>query len=90
MTPPSAEFWASLDKIRTKHDVVIIIDDIFMGGGKIRNLYRLGKYEYTPDISTMGKAIQGIFAPKYGIYLMIELENALPKALLGTRVYILF
>jgi adenosylmethionine-8-amino-7-oxononanoate aminotransferase len=53
MTPPSAEFWASLDEVRTKHDVIIIIDDIFMGGGKSGTYIGWENMNIRPDISTM-------------------------------------
>ena len=63
--PP--EFWKKLDDIRKEHDVLIIVDDVFMGGGKTGNWFgwqhlKMSDTEsFKPDIFTMGKAITGGF-----------------------------
>ena len=79
MTPPSAEFWASLDEIRKKHDVIIIIDDIFMGGGKSGTYLGWENMNIRPDISTMGKAITGGFFPLSMVLFNDKIRDALPK-----------
>ena len=79
MTPPSAEFWASLDEVRTKHDVIIIIDDIFMGGGKAGTYIGWENMNIRPDISTMGKAITGGNFPLSMVLFNDKIKNALPK-----------
>ena len=43
--------------------VIIIIDDIFTGGGKTGNFVGWKKLPVTPDIFTMGKAITGGYFP---------------------------
>jgi adenosylmethionine-8-amino-7-oxononanoate aminotransferase len=79
MVPPSAEFWARLDRIRTEHDVLIIIDDIFMGGGKTGDYIGWSKMNIKPDISTMGKAITAGFFPLSMVLYNKKIEEALPK-----------
>lgn len=78
MIPPSAEFWARLDRIRTEHDVLIIIDDIFMGGGKTGDYIGWSKMNIKPDISTMGKAITAGFFPLSMVLYNKKIEDALP------------
>jgi adenosylmethionine-8-amino-7-oxononanoate aminotransferase len=79
MVPPSAEFWARLDRIRTEYDVLIIIDDIFMGGGKTGDYIGWSKMNIKPDISTMGKAITAGFFPLSMVLYNKKIEEALPK-----------
>jgi adenosylmethionine-8-amino-7-oxononanoate aminotransferase len=79
MIPPTAEFWARLDRIRTEYDVLIIIDDIFMGGGKTGDYIGWKNFNINPDISTMGKAITAGFFPLSMVLYNDKIKNTLPK-----------
>jgi adenosylmethionine-8-amino-7-oxononanoate aminotransferase len=79
MVPPSAEFWARLDRIRLEYDVLIIIDDIFMGGGKTGDYIGWEKMNIRPDISTMGKAITAGFFPLSMVLYNNKIKETLPK-----------
>jgi adenosylmethionine-8-amino-7-oxononanoate aminotransferase len=79
MIPPSPEFWERLDRIRKEHDVLIIIDDVFMGGGKTGDYVGWKKFNIEPDISTMGKAITAGFFPLSMLLYNKKIEEALPK-----------
>jgi adenosylmethionine-8-amino-7-oxononanoate aminotransferase len=79
MTPPSAEFWARLDRIRNEYDVLIIVDDIFMGGGKTGTYAGWQNFSFRPDISTMGKAITAGFFPLSMVLYNDKIKNTLPK-----------
>ena len=78
MVPESPEFWAKLDRIRQEHDVLIIIDDIFMGAGKTGDYVGWKKFNIEPDISTMGKAITAGFFPLSMVLYNKKIEDALP------------
>ncbi len=79
MVPPSPEFWSRLDRIRQQYDVLIIIDDIFMGGGKTGNYVGWKNFNIEPDISTMGKAITAGFFPLSMLLYNKRIEDSLPK-----------
>lgn len=79
MSPLSPEFWARLDRIRTQHDVLIIIDDIWMGGGKTGDYVGWKKLAITPDISTMGKGITAGFFPLSMVLYNEKIKQVLPK-----------
>lgn len=61
--PFTNEFWDKLNRIRDAHNVLIIIDDIFMGGGKTGHFIGWKHLPIVPDIFTMGKAITGGYFP---------------------------
>lgn len=63
MEPNSKEFWEKLTYIQQTYDVIIILDDIFMGGGKTGNYVGWLHLPIKPDIFTMGKAITAGFFP---------------------------
>ena len=77
--PPTSEFWAKLDRIRSKYDVLIIMDDVFMGGGKSGDYVGWKQFSFEPDISTMGKAITAGFFPLSMVLYNKKIENILPK-----------
>lgn len=79
MGEPSPEFWARLDRIRNEYDVLIIIDDIFMGAGKSGDYVGWKKFNIRPDISTMGKAITAGFFPLSMVLYNKKIEDVLPK-----------
>ena len=78
MVPPSAEFWERLNRIRNEYDVLIIIDDIFMGGGKTGTYIGWENMNIRPDISTMGKAITAGSFPLSMVLYNKKIEEALP------------
>jgi adenosylmethionine-8-amino-7-oxononanoate aminotransferase len=59
---PGADFWKGLREECTRKDIVLIVDDIAMCGGKTGSFFGwTGIVE--PDIFTMGKALTGGYFP---------------------------
>lgn len=78
MSPNSNEFWHKLKTIQEQHDVLLIVDDIFMGGGKTGNYVGWKHLPVTPDIFTMGKAITGGFFPLAITFYSDNVKQSLP------------
>lgn len=63
LKPYPCDFWDRLEYIRDTFDVLIVIDDIFVGGGKsgdffgINSLYKSDGTIFQCDLFTMGKGI---------------------------------
>lgn len=79
MSPNPDEFWQKLKTIQEQHDVLIIVDDIFMGGGKTGNYVGWKHLPVTPDIFTMGKAITGGFFPLAFTLYSESVKKTLPE-----------
>lgn len=79
MIPNDIEFWEKLSEIQTRYDVLIIIDDIFTGGGKTGNYFGWTNLPIKPDITTMGKAITGGYFPLSITLYNEKIHNVLPK-----------
>lgn len=79
LTPMTLEFWERLNRIRSEYDVLIIIDDIWMGGGKTGDYVGWKKLAITPDISTMGKGITAGFFPLSMVLYNEKINEALPE-----------
>ena len=63
ISPYGFDVWNKVNEIQSKHDVLVIIDDIFMGGGKTGSFFGWDKLPINPDLFVMGKAITGGFFP---------------------------
>lgn len=63
LKPNTEEFWNKITQIQKKHDVIVIVDDIFIGGGKTGTFVGWKNLPISPDIFTMGKAITAGFFP---------------------------
>lgn len=59
---PGVDFWNGLREICTNKDIVLIVDDIAMCGGKTGSFFGWQK-TICPDIFTMGKALTGGYFP---------------------------
>tara|TARA_E500000081_G_C6139670_1_gene359410 strand:- start:3704 stop:4804 length:1101 start_codon:yes stop_codon:yes gene_type:complete len=79
MSPNTDEFWNKLKTIQQEHDVLIIVDDIFMGGGKTGNYLGWKHLPVTPDIFTMGKAITAGFFPLAITFYSDNVKQSLPE-----------
>jgi len=87
MVPFSKEFWEKLQYIQKEYDVLIIIDDIFFGGGKTGNYVGWKHLPITPDIFTMGKAITGGYFPLSITLYNQKVDEALPKDFIWDHGY---
>lgn len=60
VTPYSDNFWSNLKSLCKQNNILLIIDDIAMCGGK---LGQLTGFNVKPDIFTMGKSLSGGYFP---------------------------
>lgn len=79
MTPNSEGLWNKISHIQKEHDVIVIVDDIFMGGGKTGNYIGWKHLPIKPDISTMGKAITAGTFPLSIVLYNDRIHQSLPE-----------
>jgi acetylornithine/N-succinyldiaminopimelate aminotransferase len=78
LTPNSDIFWEKIKHIQQKFDVILIVDDIFIGGGKTGNFIGWKHLPIQPDIFTMGKSITGGYFPLSITMYNEKIHNILP------------
>ena len=76
---PPESFWNQLEIIRKTFDVDIIIDDIFMGGGKTGSWCGWKSLPIKPDIFTQGKGITGGYFPLSATLYSQRIADLLPN-----------
>jgi adenosylmethionine-8-amino-7-oxononanoate aminotransferase len=78
LTPNSDIFWEKIKYVQEKFDVILIVDDIFIGGGKTGNYIGWKHLPIQPDIFTMGKSITGGYFPLSITMYNEKIHNILP------------
>lgn len=78
LKPNSDIFWEKIKYIQQKFDVLLIVDDIFIGGGKTGNFIGWKHLSIQPDIFTMGKSITGGYFPLSITMYNEKIHNVLP------------
>jgi len=77
LKPSSAEFWGKIKEIQ-QQGVLVIVDDIFIGGGKTGTVFGWQTLPITPDITTQGKAITAGYFPLSITMYNNKIAEALP------------
>jgi adenosylmethionine-8-amino-7-oxononanoate aminotransferase len=78
LQPHSSEFWHKIQQIQ-QQGVVVIVDDIFIGGGKTGTVFGWQNIPITPDITTQGKAITAGYFPLSITMYSQRIDSVLPK-----------
>jgi adenosylmethionine-8-amino-7-oxononanoate aminotransferase len=75
---PGQEFWQGLRKLCTDKDIVLIVDDIAMCGGKTGTFFGWTDV-VTPDIFTMGKALTSGYFPLSATMVSEKIYNVVKE-----------
>ena len=78
LRPNTEEFWNKIKQIQ-QLGVIVIIDDIFIGGGKTGSFAGWKQTPIQPDIFTMGKAITAGFFPLSITMYNEKIDDVLPE-----------
>ena len=60
---PPRTYFAKIQKVLKKHDILFIVDEVITGFGRTGNLWGCQTFELEPDIITMAKALTSAYLP---------------------------
>ena len=63
MSPYSLTFWQQVRELCTKHDVLMIVDDVAFCWGTNGTMFGYESYQIQPDICAIGKSLTGGYSP---------------------------
>lgn len=74
-------FWQKIYTIKKQNDIIIIFDDIFIGGGKTGNFFGWKSLDtfLQPDIFTMGKGITSGYFPLSITFYNEKIQKVIPE-----------
>ncbi len=66
LVPPPAGYWAAIQAVLAKHDILLIADEVVTGFGRLGSMFGSDHYGIRPDIITVAKGLTSAYAPLSG------------------------
>ena len=66
LVPPPKGYWAAIQKVLKKYDILLIADEVVTGFGRLGSMFGSDHYGIEPDIITIAKGLTSAYAPLSG------------------------
>ncbi|MCV2869055.1 aspartate aminotransferase family protein [Defluviimonas sp. WL0002] len=66
IVPPPAGYWEAIQKVLKKHDILLIVDEVVTGFGRLGTMFGSDHYGIEADIITIAKGLTSAYAPLSG------------------------
>lgn len=66
IVPPPEGYWAAIQPILQRHDILLIADEVVTGFGRLGSMFGSDHYGLEPDIITIAKGLTSAYAPLSG------------------------
>jgi len=74
---PDDEYWPLVRDVCTRHDVLLIADEIITGIGRTGRWFGLSHWNVTPDIVTFAKGVTSGYVPLGGMMVSRSIKDAM-------------
>jgi L-2,4-diaminobutyrate transaminase len=79
IVPPPQGYWAAIQAVLDKHDILLIADEVVTGFGRLGSMFGSDHYGMTPDIITIAKGLTSAYAPLSGSIVSDKVWSVLMK-----------
>ncbi len=66
IVPPPAGYWEAIQPVLKRHDILLIVDEVITGFGRLGSMFGSDIYGIEPDIMTIAKGLTSAYAPLSG------------------------
>jgi L-2,4-diaminobutyrate transaminase len=66
IVPPPAGYWAAIQAVLRKHDILLVADEVVTGFGRLGRMFGSDHYGMDSDIITIAKGLTSAYAPLSG------------------------
>lgn len=66
IVPPPAGYWAAIQAVLRKYDVLLVADEVVTGFGRLGTMFGSTHYGMEPDLITIAKGLTSAYAPLSG------------------------
>ncbi|MGP6086407.1 aspartate aminotransferase family protein [Antarctobacter jejuensis] len=66
IVPPPPGYWEAIQAVLTKHDILLIADEVVTGFGRLGTMMGSDHYGLKPDLITIAKGLTSAYAPLSG------------------------
>jgi L-2,4-diaminobutyrate transaminase len=67
IVPPPAGYWAKIQAVLAKYDVLLVADEVVTGFGRLGTMFGSDHYGIKPDLITIAKGLTSAYAPLSGV-----------------------
>ena len=67
LIPPPAGYWAAVQQVLDKYDVLLIADEVVTGFGRLGTWFGAQHYDIRPDLMTVAKGLTSAYLPLSGV-----------------------
>ena len=67
IVPPPQGYWAKIQAILNKYDVLLVADEVVTGFGRLGTMFGSEHYGMKPDLITIAKGLTSAYAPLSGV-----------------------
>ena len=66
IVPPPVGYWPGVQEILKRHDILLIVDEVITGFGRLGTMFGSQHYGLQPDLITIAKGLTSAYAPLSG------------------------
>lgn len=66
IVPPPEGYWAAVQEVLNKHDILLVADEVVTGFGRLGSMFGSERYGMKPDLITIAKGLTSAYAPLSG------------------------
>jgi len=79
IVPPPAGYWEAIAPILKKHDILLVVDEVVTGFGRLGTMFGSDHYGIEPDFMTIAKGLTSAYAPLSGSIVSKRVWEVLEK-----------
>jgi L-2,4-diaminobutyrate transaminase len=79
IVPPPAGYWEKIQAVLHRHDILLIVDEVITGFGRLGSMFGSTHYGIRPDLITIAKGLTSAYAPLSGVVVSNRVWQVLIK-----------
>jgi len=79
IVPPPAGYWAAIQAVLKKYDILLVADEVVTGFGRLGSSFGSDHYGIEPDIITIAKGLTSAYAPLSGSIISDKMWKVLEQ-----------
>ncbi|MGV8985209.1 MAG: aspartate aminotransferase family protein [Cypionkella sp.] len=79
IVPPPKGYWAAIQAVLRKHDILLVADEVVTGFGRLGSMFGSDHYGIEPDFMSIAKGLTSAYAPLSGSIVSDKVWKVLEK-----------
>lgn len=79
IVPPPAGYWAAIQEVLRKYDILLIVDEVVTGFGRLGTMFGSDHFGIKPDMITIAKGLTSAYAPLSGSIVSDRISGILEE-----------